>query len=101
MIGFHHEKIEVARSEDTLDPVSLKWKDREYKITEIKKVWQEAAFAAPASGRGGRSKSWWDQHGRKFYRLTIDSGQVLDVYFDPRKEEWYLSKSWGRPGEET
>ncbi|MGE5592350.1 MAG: DUF6504 family protein [Betaproteobacteria bacterium] len=100
MIGFHHEKIEVTRSEESLDPVALKWREREYKITEIKKVWQDAAFAGPASGRG-RSRSWWDQHGRTFYRVAVDSGQTLDIYFDPRKEEWYLSKSWNLPSEET
>ncbi|HHY32123.1 MAG TPA: hypothetical protein GX515_03710 [Firmicutes bacterium] len=100
MIGFHHEKIEVARSGESLDPVALKWRDKEYKITQIKKVWQDAAFAGPASGRG-RSRSWWDQHGRTFYRVAVDSGQTLDIYFDPRKEEWYLSKSWNLPTEET
>jgi len=100
MIGFHHEKIEVTRSGESLDPVALKWRDKEYKITQIKKVWQDAAFAGPASGRG-RSRSWWDQHGRTFYRVAVDSGQTLDIYFDPRKEEWYLSKSWNLPSEET
>lgn len=97
MISFHHEEIEVTVGEGTSDPVSFKRRDREYKVVAVKRVWQDAPFAAPASGRA-RQKAWWDQHGKTFYRVAAEGGQTFDIYHDPRKKAWYLSKAWGPAG---
>lgn len=100
MVGFHHEKIDVTIGEGSPDPIGFRRGEKEYKVVGIKKVWQDAAFMGPASGRG-RTKAWWDQHGKTFYRISAEDGQTFDIYYDPRKKAWYLSKSWGPIGQET
>lgn len=93
MLKFHSEKIKVTIAEDRNEPASFSWGGKDYTIREIPKVWQDRAFQA-AAGKRGPAKQWWNQSGRVFYRVITDEDITFELYHDPRKDQWYLSKEW-------
>ena len=99
MLKFHNEKITVTLADDGSQPASFSFGGKEYVIREISKVWQDVTFQA-AAGRRGSAKQWWNQRGKTDYRVIVDEDVTFELYHDPRKDQWYLSKEWGQPGQD-
>lgn len=99
MLRFLNEKITVTLAEDGNEPRSFIRGGKEFTIREIVRVWQDRGFQAPA-GRRGSGKDWWNQRGRQFYRVITEDGASFEMYHDPRKDQWFLSKEWQQSGHE-
>lgn len=99
MLKFLNEKIAVTLAENGNEPASFLRSGKDYTIREVAKVWQDGVFHAPA-GRGGSGKQWWNQRGRTFYRVITDEDITFEMYHDPRKNQWFLSKEWRQSEQE-
>ncbi|HHX26963.1 MAG TPA: hypothetical protein GX721_09885 [Firmicutes bacterium] len=99
MLKFLNEKITVTLSEDGNEPTSFLHSGKEHTIREVVKAWQDGAFQAPV-GRRGSAKQWWNQRGRQFYRVITDEDITFEMYHDPRKNQWFLSKEWRQSEQE-
>jgi hypothetical protein len=87
---FISAEITVTRDEQSGDPISFTWGDREYVIGEIIAVWPDWGFSAGAP----RKKNWRMRRHRNCYRVETSDGQVFDLYHDrglkPDGGKWIL-----------
>ncbi len=116
MPGFIGKEIEPVFG-DTPDlekktgaPSGFKWGDRDYRITRVIKEWHEYDQARPGGGRdagrppfGARSpmrRGSWGV-GKDFYRVLLDDGRLVDIYYDrrpkgkKRKGRWVIFRELG------
>lgn len=93
MLKFLNEKITVTLADDRNEPACFVRSGKEHAIREVVRVWQDGAFQAPG-GRRGAAKQWWNQRGRTFYCVITDEDITFEMYHDPRKDRWFLSKEW-------
>ncbi|MEW6687262.1 MAG: DUF6504 family protein [Candidatus Edwardsbacteria bacterium] len=73
------EKIKVQKDEDAINPTSFRWRDKEYRIIEIERKWQDFGYAL---GRPPKKQSWRARHHRNYYRVKTESGERFEIYFD-------------------
>ena len=99
MLKFLNERISVIVSDDKNELKKFIHNGKEHSIQEVIKVWQDAAFQAPG-GRRGSARQWWNQRGRTFYRVIADDNITYEMYHDPRKDQWFLSKIWDMPDQD-
>ena len=72
------EEIAVVRHEKSGDPVSFKWRDRDFVISEIIAVWPDWGFSAGAP----RRKTWRMRRHRNCFRVETTDGAVYEMYHD-------------------
>jgi hypothetical protein len=88
MPPFYSEKIEVIRDDETKNPVSFVWRNKEYKIKEVIASWPDYSF--PKSG--AKTKKWWQRKHRNYYRVLTEEDFVFEIYFDrgAKEPKWIL-----------
>jgi hypothetical protein len=119
MPGFIGEEIEPrfveapALEKKTGAPDGFKWKGRDYAIKRVVKEWHEYDTSRPGGGRdAGRppfaqrnvmNRGSWGQ-GKDFYRVVLDDGRLVDIYYDrrpksgkdgDRKGRWVIFRELG------
>ncbi len=92
-----------AREKTPDCPNGFIWEDKTYRVTEMLSVWSDfkrrgkmarnmrPEHAAVAAGRGSLNV------GRFYFRVRVDSNQILDIYYDramknvdERKGQWFV-----------
>jgi len=59
-------------------PLIFAWRRRSWRVSRTVEIWKDAGC-------------WWEGEGEKtFFRLEADGGRLVEVYFDPQVEKWFL-----------
>jgi len=88
MPEFYSDEIEVAKDEETRNPISFNWRGKEYKIKEVIAFWPDFSY----SKSGAKRRRWWQRRHRNYYRVLTEEEEVFEIYFDrgSKKEAWIL-----------
>ncbi len=97
-----------AREKTPGCPNGFIWEDKTYRVTEMISLWSDftrhgkvarnmrPAHAAVASSRGSLNG------GRFYFRVRVDTNQILDIYYDramknvnDRKGQWFVYREMG------
>jgi len=94
MPAFIGEEIEPVFAETpdlekrTGVPTGFKWRGREYAIKRVVKEWHEYGPARPGTSRSPHAQLGMDRgtrgSGRDFYRVILEDGRLVDLYYDRR-----------------
>ena len=95
MSEFVGEAIHVDKQ--GAEPVSFRWRGRQYRIRRVRQSWFDVGFGRAASGI---RKGWWQRRRRTFYRVETQDGQLFEIYWDrgSERKDWVLYR---RLGEES
>ncbi len=116
MPGFIGEEIEpVFAQTPELEkkqgpPSGFRWRNREFAVKRVLKEWHEYDQGRPGPGwdagrppyalRGRMQRGSWGQ-GKDFYRLLLEDGRIVDIYYDRRpkgknrKGRWVFFRELG------
>jgi hypothetical protein len=88
MPEFLSDEIKVIRDEETRNPISFIWRDKEYWIKEIIAFWPDFSY----SESGSKRKRWWQRRHRNYYRVLTEEEEVFEIYLDrgSKREAWIL-----------
>jgi hypothetical protein len=75
---FISEEITVVRDKNLGNPVSFRWRDRDYIIKDVVAAWADWGFPAGAP----RKKDWRLRRHRNYYRVETADGAVFELYHD-------------------
>ena len=103
-IEVHYNQPPILEKKPGL-PDGFTWRGRRYRVTEMLSEWHDY------HRRGRYARNMQDAHletaarrgswgvGQDYYRITVDSGQIFDIYYDrapkgsdQRKGAWFLDK---------
>ena len=92
MNRFVGETIQKVVTEKGGRPVSFKWKDREYRVAELLKQWQDFDYSALAARR-----NWRTRRHRNYFQVRTESGGCFELYCDRgtklnARKHWILMK---------
>lgn len=116
MPGFIGEEIEpVFAQEPELEkkagaPTGFKWRGQDHSIRRVVKEWHEYDQSRPGGGwdagrppfgqRNVMKRGSWG-FGKDFYRVLLEDGRLVDIYYDRRpkgknrKGRWVLFRELG------
>ena len=87
-MSLYSEKINVHCEGEPAVPVSFVWREREFRIVEIIKTWQDWGFP-PGSPR---RKTWRLRRHRNYFQVRTEEERVFELYLDRKGPhlEWVL-----------
>jgi hypothetical protein len=84
----YSEKIEVEGAGEPVKPVSFRWRDKEFRIDQILRIWQDWGFAAGSP----RKKTWRLRRHRTYFEVRTEDGRTFEIYLDRKgpQLDWVL-----------
>lgn len=84
----YSEKIEVECEGEPAKPVSFHWREQEFQVEKILRIWYDWGFP-PGSPR---RKTWRLRRHRTYFQVQTQEGRIFDLYLDRKgpELEWVL-----------
>jgi hypothetical protein len=82
------EKIAVQCEGEPATPVSFIWREQEFQVKKVLRVWQDWGFPAGSP----RRKTWRLRRHRTYFQVVTEDGRAFEIYLDRKgpELEWVL-----------